>query len=67
MAKTITIKERPTDEIEWNQAVKVMWALGLFEEGDHWSKLQERLLNLGRLEKLEDWGRYRLTVPMPMP
>jgi hypothetical protein len=65
MTKKITVKERHTDEIEWNQAVKVMWALGLFEEGAHWSKLQEKLLNLARVEKLKERGRYRLIVPMP--
>jgi hypothetical protein len=64
MAKR-TIKRRSTDEVEWNQAIKVMWALGLYEGDEHWSTLRDKLLKLGRLEPTKKEGFYRLTVPLP--
>jgi hypothetical protein len=60
-----TIKRRSTDEVEWNQAIKVMWALGLYEDGEHWTTSRAKLLKLGRLEPTEREGFYRLTVPLP--
>jgi hypothetical protein len=66
MAKR-TIKRRSTDEVEWNQAIKVMWALGLYEGDEHWSTLRDKLLKLGRLEPTKKEGFYCPTAAFPVP